>query len=95
MLISKHKDGSEQRRLKGAGTKRTFVLSFGSSCPITNSEREAIVSHWAANATLQAFHWTHPERSETLLVRYQETPNFSHAGYDAYEGQVKLQEVPA
>ena len=95
VLISKHKDGSEQRRLKGAGTKRTFVLSFGSSLPITNSERQAIETHWIANSTLHSFHWTHPERGETILARYLEAPSFNHVGYDAYEGQVKLQEVPS
>jgi len=95
VLISRHKDGSEQRRYKGAGDRRTFVLPFGSSCPITNAERLVIVNHWADHSTLTAFNWTHTERGETIRVRYVEAPNFRHVGYDAYEGQVKLKEVPA
>ncbi len=96
VLISRHKDGSEQRRYKGAGAKGAWALSFGSSCPITNAERQAIMTHYSANSTLTAFNWTHPERtSETHLVRYAEAPVFNHVGYDAYEGQVKLQEVLA
>jgi len=96
VLISTHKDGSEQRRLKGAGKRRTFRLRFGSSLPITNAQRQAIEDHYAGqNGRLTAFNWTHPERGTIYLVRYEEAPEFRHVGYDAYEGEVLLQEVPA
>lgn len=96
VLVSTHRDGSEQRRLKGAGRGRTFRLSFGTSMPITNTERLAIVNHFAAqNGSAIAFHWTHPERGEVFLVRYVEAPRWQHVGYDAYQGEVVLQEVPA
>jgi phage-related protein len=95
VLVSVHKDGSEQRRLKGAGRRRTFRVPFGTSCPITNTQRMNIVDHFMANRTLTAFNWVHPERAETILVRYAQTPTFSHVAYNAYEGEVQLQEVPA
>ncbi len=97
VLISIHKDGSEQRRLKGAGKGRTFRLSFGSSMPLTNAERAAILNHFSGqNGSAIAFNWQHPERTaETYLVRYLETPKFSLIGYNCYEGEVALQEVPA
>jgi hypothetical protein len=95
VLISKHRDGSEQRRLKGPGNKRTFRLPFGSSAPISQSERQAILDHYdGQNGTLTAFDWQHPERtSETYTVRYMEKPTFRLAGYNSYEGDVALQEV--
>ena len=95
VLVSVHKDGSEQRRLKGAGKKRLFRLSFGTSSPITNSDRLVIAGHFASNSTLNSFNWVHPERAETILCRYSETPTWRHVGYNAYEGQVVLQEVAA
>lgn len=94
VLISTHKDGSEQRRLKGDGKGRQFRLSFGSSMPVTNTERLAIVNHYIAqDGALTAFYWTHPERGDVHLVRYAEAPSFRHVGYNAYEGEVRLQEV--
>jgi phage-related protein len=95
VLVSVHKDGSEQRRFKGGGKGRTFRLSFGASAPITNSQRQAILDHYAGQyGSLNAFNWTHPERTtETYLVRYAERPQFRHVGYNAYEGEVILQEV--
>lgn len=97
VLISTHKDGSEQRRLKGQGKRRAFRFTLGSSLPLTSAERLEFVNHFAAqNGTAIAFHWQHPERTaETYLVRYLETPKFSLIGYNCYQGEVALQEVPA
>lgn len=96
VLISKFRDGKEQRRYKGAGAKRTFRLSFGSSGFITNTQRLAIVNHHAGqNGSADSFNWTHPERAEVILCRYAEAPSFSHIGYNAYQGNVVLQEVAA
>ena len=97
VLVSKHRDGSEQRRLKGAGEGPTFMLPFGQSCPITKTQRDAILNHFAGqHGTLTAFNWTHPERTaETILVRYVDAPSFRLVGYNAYQGQVNLKQVPA
>lgn len=96
VLVTRHRDGSEQRRLKGPGSRRTFKLQFGTSQPITNVERLAIVNHFATeNGTLTAFNWTHPETAEVILVRYGAAPTFEHAAYNCYTGSVELQEVPA
>jgi phage-related protein len=96
VLVSVHRDGSEQRRLKGAGKKRSFRLPYGTSMPITNAQRLEIVNHFAAeNGTTFSFNWTHPERGEVIRVRYAEPPKFSHVGYDCYTGEVSLQEVLA
>ncbi|HEX4135924.1 MAG TPA: hypothetical protein VHY84_15015 [Bryobacteraceae bacterium] len=96
VLVSTHRDGSEQRRLKGSGKKRIFKLSFGSDLPITNAERLNIVNHFAGqNATRDSFHWTHPDRAEVILVRYNAVPSFKNSGYNFYDGTVELQEVTA
>ncbi|MFB3828963.1 MAG: hypothetical protein ACE15B_19510 [Bryobacteraceae bacterium] len=97
VLISTHRDGSEQRRLRGAGKGPTFRLSFGGSAPVTKAQRDAILDHFAGqNGSLTAFNWTHPERtSETHLVRYGEAPTFRLIAYNAYEGEVKLEKVTA
>jgi len=96
VLVSVHRDGSEQRRLKGSGKKRIFKLSFGSDLPISDTERLAIVNHFAGeNGMLASFSWTHPDRAETMTVRYAAVPTFNNRGYDFYEGTVQLQEVPA
>ena len=68
VLISTHKDGSEQRRYKGAGRRRTFRLTFGGSMPITNAQRLAIANHFTGQAgTAMAFGWTHPERGDAVV----------------------------
>lgn len=96
VLISRHRDGSEQRRLKGAGTRREFRLTFGSSCPMTDAGRLALVNHFAGQqGTLTSFSWTHPERAEVITVRYGAKPTFRHVGYNAYEAEVVFQEVAA
>lgn len=96
VLISRHRDGSEQRRLKGAGSKRMIRLSFGSSMPITYTQYQAILSHYAGqNGSAVAFNWTNIETAETLLCRYAERPSVQHVGYDAYTVNVTLQEVTA
>lgn len=97
VLVSRHRDGSEQRRLKGAGDGPTFTLSFGGSCPVTKAQRDNLVNHYAAsNGTLSAFNWTHPERTaETYLVRYAEPLSVSLVGYNAYQAHAKLKVVPA
>lgn len=96
VLVSAHRDGSEQRRLKGAGKKRIFKLSFGADLPVTNTERLAIVNHFVGESgNLTAFNWTHPDRAELILVRYNAVPAFKNKGYNFYEGTVELQEVPS
>jgi hypothetical protein len=97
VLISTHKDGSEQRRLKGSGKQRMFRLPFGSSMPITNTQRLASANHFAGqNGTAISFLWQHPERTaETYTVRYSEKPTFRLVGFNCYEGEVILQEVPS
>ena len=75
VLVTVHRDGTEQRRLKGAGKKRTYKLVFGSALPITDAERITLKNHFAGqNGTLTAFNWTHPDRAETLLCRHSDIP---------------------
>lgn len=96
VLVSKHRDGSEQRRLKGAGTKRTFKLPYGKPCPLTKAERDVILAHYAAElGMLNSFNWTHPETTEVIVCRYGAKPTFDLVGFDAWQGDVQLQEVPA
>lgn len=96
VLVSVHKDGSEQRRLKGTGGGQEFRIPFGSTLPITYTEMNAILTHWASEtAMLNAFTWTHPERGTEYLVRYAERPSFRHVAYNAYEGEVRLKVVLA
>jgi phage-related protein len=97
VLISVHRDGSQQRRLKGSGKGSTFRLSFGGSAPITKVQRDALLNHFAGqHGPLDAFNWTHPERTdETHLVHYVETPTFRLVGFNAYEGEIRLEVVPA
>lgn len=97
VLVSKHRDGTEQRRLKGAGTLALYKIPYGSSLPITNAQRLALLDHYnAQEGTLVSFLWLHPERiGETHLVRYAEKPTFQLVGYNCYQGNVTLQEVPA
>jgi hypothetical protein len=97
VLVSKHRDGSEQRRLKGAGVRRQFRLGFGNSCPITQAQVSTFLAHWTTQqGTLTAFTWQHPERTaETYTVRYAEKPAVRLIGYNAYEMNVVLQEVLA
>lgn len=96
VLISVHRDGSEQRRFKGAGRGPTFNLNFGGSCPITKTQRDAILAHFADVGLLEAFEWMHPERTaEEYLVCYAEAPSFTLVAYNAYQGNVKLKVVPA
>ena len=97
VLVTVHRDGSQQRRLKGAGKGATFRLSFGGSCPVTKSQRDAVLNHFAGQSgTLTAFSWTHPERStETYLVRYSEAPSARLVGYNAYTLEVQLEVVTA
>lgn len=96
VLISTFRDGSEQRRLKGAGKKRLFKLKFGGGLPMTAAEKNGIETHYAGeNGTLSSFNWTHPETAEVIKVRYNSAPSFNHVAYNFYEGTVELQEVPA
>lgn len=96
VLVSTHRDGSEQRRLKGSGKMRSFRLSYGGDMPVTNAQRTAIESHYSGqNGMLTAFNFTHPERGTVHLCRYAEAPRVRHVGYNAYEIEVVLQEVPA
>lgn len=96
VLVSRHRDGSEQRRLRGAGDGRLFRFTIGHSAPLTKSEAQQFLDHYAQqHGQLLAFHWTHPEWSETLLVRYAGPIRIAHVGYNAYELEVQLKEVPA
>jgi phage-related protein len=96
VLISTHRDGSEQRRFRGAGAKRKFELNFGSDLPLTKAEHDVLLAHYAANlGELQSFNWVHPETAETIKVRYAGRPSFSHLAYNCYSGAIALQEVPA
>ena len=95
VLISVHRDGSEQRRYKGAGRRGSFRLRFGGAAPLTSTERAAILDHYAGqNGILTAFLWTHPERGSTHLVRYAEPPAVRLVAYNAYEVDVLLEVVP-
>ncbi len=96
VLISRHRDGTEQRRLKGAGDKRIFRFTMGGSLPLTNAERTQFTNHYAAQSgQLLAFFWTHPEWNEVIKVRYAEPISVRHVGYNAYELEVRLKEVAA
>jgi hypothetical protein len=96
VAVSTHRDGTEQRRYKGAGTGRTFKLPYGSTLPITNTERLLLMAHWTGQrGIMDSFNFVHPERGETIVCRYAEKPTFNHTGYNCYEGSVSLQEVPA
>lgn len=96
VAISKHRDGSEQRRLKGQGDKRTFKLKFGSSMPLTYAEMTALYNHYLGQSgTALSFNWLHPEWGVTIKVRYAARPSFSHQGYNAYQMSIDLQEVSA
>ena len=96
VLVTVHRDGSEQRRKKGAGKRRVFKLSFGGSLPVTQTESQAILDHWTGqNGMTSSFQWTHPERGTVYTVRYESVPSFSLVGYNSYSGQVQLLEVPA
>ncbi len=94
VLISRHRDGSEQRRYKGPGQTEEFILPFGRSMPITNTERMAIVNHYIAQkGRTTSFYWTHPERGSVHLVRYNDRPNFQLTGYNCYSGSISLKVV--
>lgn len=96
VLVSHHRDGSEQRRLRGAGDRRAFRFTIGRSSPLTRQEAQAFLDHYAQHyGQLFAFNWTHPEWAETLLVRYSGPIVVNHVGYNAYELEVQLKEVPA
>jgi len=94
VLISQHRDGSEQRRYKGAGKLEEFILRFGQSLPLTNTERMAIVNHYIAqHGRATSFNWAHPERGTVYLVRYNDRPNFQLVGYNCYSGSISLKVV--
>jgi hypothetical protein len=96
ILVSVHKDGTEQRRYKGAGGGQEFRIPYGATLPITYAEMSQILSHWAEEtALLNSFNWTHPERGTVYKVRYAERPSFRHVGLNSYEGEVRLKVVPA
>jgi hypothetical protein len=98
VLITKHKDGSEQRRLKSTtGTLRSFKLMYGNSCPLTFTEVSLITSHYDGEyGNLNSFNFVHPERTgETYVCRYNARPKSSLVGINSYTLQVELQVVPA
>ena len=96
VLVTTYRDGSEQRRFKGAGQLRTFKLTFGGAMPVTNAERLNITGHYSGQSgKLFSFTWTHPDRAEAITVRYAGKPTFTNVGYNFYNGTVELQEVPA
>lgn len=96
VLVTRHRDGSEQRRKKGAGKRRVFKLPFGGSLPITQTEMQALLDHWSGqNGMTTSFAWNHPERGTAYTVRYDAVPTFNLVGYNFYSGSIVLQEVPA
>jgi|DewCreStandDraft_4_1066084.scaffolds.fasta_scaffold09090_6 phage-related protein len=96
VLVSRHRDGSEQRRLRGAGDGRIFRFTIGQSTPLTRQEAQAFLDHYAQQyGQLFAFNWTHPEWNEILVVRYAGPIQVRHVGYNAYELELQLKEVPA
>lgn len=96
VLVSVFRDGSEQRRMKGAGPKRVFKLKFGGAMPITETEKAAIDAHYSGqNGNLTSFSWTHPDRGEVITVRYAAPPDWTNDGYNFYNGTIQFQEVPA
>lgn len=94
VLITRHRDGTEQRRYKGAGRRRTFRLRYTG---LTNAERQTLQAHFLAqNGAAVSCNWVHPERtSETYKVRYTGPWSFTLAAYDMYDAAVELQEVTA
>lgn len=96
VLVSRHRDGSEQRRLRGAGDKREFQFTIGESAPLTWTEAVEFLNHYAQQSgQLYAFNWTHPEWQQTLVVRYAAPLQLRHVGYNAYVVEVHLKEVVA
>lgn len=97
VLVSRHRDGTEQRRYKGAGDRGGFKLSFGGSAPITSTQRLALLNHFSGQSGMTtAFNWTHPERpAETYLVRYAERPAIKLIGLNAYQAEVTFKVVTA
>lgn len=96
VLISKHRDGSEQRRLKGAGPMRRWELNLGAEFPMEKTERDAILAHFAGqNGMLDAFLWDHPETAEQVTVRYDAEPTEQLVAVGLYSMAVVFQEVPA
>ena len=96
VLISRHRDGSQQRRLRGAGPKRRWRVGFGTALPMPQSERDQIDAHFQGqNGSLTAFNWTHPETTEVILVIYVRRPTFTHVGFDLYSVDVEFEEVAA
>lgn len=92
VLISRHRDGSQQRRLKGA-KGRTFRLSYTG---LTTTEKDALVTHYdGQDGSLTAWTWTHPETAVEHLVIYREAPAFRAVGYNQWEGELSLEVVPA
>jgi phage-related protein len=95
VLISRHRDGSEQRRYKGQGKLRGYRLSWASML-LSTSEKDAIRTHYAGQSGKAiAFHWTHPETATVHLVRYDAVPSFTAVGPDAWTGEIAFQVVPA
>jgi len=94
VLISAHRDGSEQRRKVGDGRGRRFSLVW--TYEISRAERDSIIAHYnGQNGMLTAFVWTHPETGENITVRYDGIPQDQQVAYDAYTMQVQFQEVAA
>src|SRR5260370_17475143 len=97
VLITTHKDGSEQRRLKSAGKLRSFKLSYGNSCGLTYIEASLITAHYDGEfGNLNSFNFVHPERTaETYVCRYAKRPKMTLKGINAYSLKMELLLVPA
>lgn len=94
VLVSPHRDGSEQRRKVGDGRGRRFTLRW--TYPLTRAERDSIISHYnGQDGMLTAFQWAHPETAEAITVRYDGPPQSSQIAYDAHTMTVTFQEVAA
>jgi phage-related protein len=95
VLVSRHRDGTQQRRYKGAGQGRKWKLSYGGSLPLTQAERTTLLNHYIGESGgLNQFAFTHPERTaENYTARYSEVPRFTLVGLNGYTAEVTLEEV--
>ena len=93
VLISSHRDGSEQRRKKGNGKLPSYALTFTA---ISKTERDAFLLHYnGENGMTSSFTWVHPEWGSNHTVRYAKPWQFTLVALDTYDAAVELQEVPA
>lgn len=96
VLIHAHRDGSEQRRLRGAGSLGGFRFTMGGSLPLSTADKDEILAHWTGqDGTLTAFNWAHPETAANHVVRYARRPDVQHVAYGRFILQIEFVKVPA